>query len=558
MAGGEPLNGKVALRLFLLIVGTLFIWEAVPSTRWTYDLSPNMQTGLWKSCSCNMVKRNPDNCNVEYSYLQGSYFYEKYGCDENRTNCRGGTDFDREWKNNKQFQHLFRKRIGGNQSFELDPKNHHKEHGAPQWTQEEWDTILTKERVYEADKDQCERYLATGPIALISYIFAFIAFLLVIRNIAANKVPVMDAGVHICVIMTGIWGLITTVIFGELFARSEGHAPLGHQFAVFTIAWILFFVVGITGLSDSRKNVTVSENTSAIRSALFVAALVGFAYSMGNDWSVVDNQYLIAPLGGFQWTIKGNSFFIAPAEHAGYINDDALLRLHNRDDERKAVYCNETVKLRNPEADLSHLTGDKNAETVQGDFLKRRLRDAPRSVTGRQENANNTRNHYPNQCLLPARPTIVRGHEAVGLWKRCYCKETTSLSCTMFGSYWPMFNGRDQKCNTFNVARAMILMVGVMSFLALVLSSVLIGGLRRVNLHLVSNNLCMLVFLLGLISSILYGAVIYPVGRLSADFALYLAGWWLVFFAGIVGIPITSYYGDVENAGKIIPLNPLA
>lgn len=128
----------------------------------------------------------------------------------------------------------------------------------------------------------------------------------------------------------------------------------------------------------------------------------------------------------------------------------------------------------------------------------------------------------------------------------------------MFGSYWPMFNGRDQKCNTFNVARAMILMVGVMSFLALVLSSVLIGGLRRVNLHLVSNNLCMLVFLLGLISSILYGAVIYPVGRLSADFALYLAGWWLVFFAGIVGIPITSYYGDVENAGKIIPLNPLA
>jgi len=303
----------------------------------------------------------------------------------------------------------------------------------------------------------------------------------------------------------------------------------------------------------------VSENASAIRSALFVSALVGFAYSMGNDWQVTDNQYLVAPLGGFQWTVKGNSFFIAPAVHAGYINDDSLLHLHNRDNERSDFYCNETVSLVNPDADLSHLAGNRNPTfTGIGEETARRLRDAPREVTGRQENAPLNHNHYNNQCLLHALPTVVRGQESIGLYKRCYCKETTSLTCSLFGSYWPLFNGRDQKCNTFNVARAMVLLVGIMSFVSLLLSSVLIGGLRRVNFHLISNNLCMLVFLLGLISSILYGAVLYPVNKLGADFALYLAGWWLVFFAGIVGIPVTSYYGDVENAGKIIPLQQLA
>jgi len=145
----------------------------------------------------------------------------------------------------------------------------------------------------------------------------------------------------------------------------------------------------------------------------------------------------------------------------------------------------------------------------------------------------------------------------IGLWATCYCKNTLSTQCRMFGSDYIMFNNKQKKCDTFNVARAMILIVGILALIALIVSSALIGGLRRVQLHALSNVLCLLTSVLGLISSILIG-VLYDVNNLGRDYAIYLAGWILVFFAFCIGGPVTSYYKEVESAGQVVPLQPMA
>lgn len=507
-------------------------------------------------------------CAAEFSYLQGSYFWTKYNCSGQPQNCTSGSDYDKEQRHYHQFQWLFKER----KNHTHRPHHHH--HGDPLSPDE---APLINQTIYDRSSKDCREYLGTGAIALISYIFAFLAFLLVIKNVASNKLPIMDGGVYVCTIMTGIWGLIATAMFGDLFGRSEGHFPLGHQFAIFTTSWILFFIVGVTGVRDAKDGF-VTETAAATRSALFVAALVGFAYAMGNDWYVHDNQDLIVPLGGFQWTLKTGRFFIAPASHANFINNDTLLHYaQNKDSNNNhAVWCDDedpllpntsvpadATHLRNPDSDLAHLAGQKNKATSGGPGGVGRRSGGDRKgkvyddVSDHPKNEQHTRNHYPNQCLLPARPTVVRGMHNIGLWKECYCKRTTSLTCNLFGSSWAMLNGRDMACSEFNVARAMILMVGIFSFLALMLSSMLIGGMRRVNVHIISNNLCMLSGLLGLISSILFGAVVYDVKKLSADFALYLAGWWLVFLAGCIGVPVTAYYEEVQNTGKVIPMQAI-
>jgi len=396
----------------------------------------------------------------------------------------------------------------------------------------------------------------------------------VIKNVASNKLPIMDGGVYVCTIMTGIWGLIATAMFGDLFGRSEGHFPLGHQFAIFTTAWILFLVVGVTGIAGKKSNGSTNSDGSgdgALRAWLFVAALVGYAYAMGNDWYVHDQQDLIAPMGGFQWTIKAGTFFIEPAKNSPYVTQGALEHFIDKQGRHKFVnWCDTTdpiwhnesapadaTHLKNPNANLQHLVGNQNLQLQDSDGVRRHSsHHNHRAVTDRPDHYTTNRNHYPDQCYLPARPTMVRGEHVVGLWSQCYCKDTTALTCRLFGSYWPMLNGRTQSCNVFNVARAMILIVGILAFIALGLASMLIGNLRRPSLHALSNKLCWIVTVLGLISSVLFGAVLYDVKKLSADFALYLCGWWLIFFAALLGHATASHYADQDT--KIIPMTQLS
>jgi len=99
---------------------------------------------------------------------------------------------------------------------------------------------------------------------------------------------------------------------------------------------------------------------------------------------------------------------------------------------------------------------------------------------------------------------------------------------------------------------------GILSLWALVLSSALIGGLRRPEAHITSNTLCFLASITGFICSILFGAVLYPVSDLSQDFAIFLAGWWLIFFAAIIGLGVTSYYTNAQNEIKVTPMVPIA
>jgi hypothetical protein len=101
----------------------------------------------------------------------------------------------------------------------------------------------------------------------------------------------------------------------------------------------------------------------------------------------------------------------------------------------------------------------------------------------------------------------------------------------------------------------MILMVGIFSVIGLCLASMMVGGVRSLQMHVISNNMCMLCALLGLISSILYGAVVYDRHRLSWGFVLYTAGWWLVFLAGCIGVPLTSDYEKDVNSNKVIPMS---
>lgn len=549
-----------ALRMFLIVVGALFIWEAVPSTRWTWDISPNIQTGLWKTCSCNKVDR--EDCRTDYSELQKSYFRTKYNCTEDPDGCRGGSPYAQERSNNHQFQFVFKKLRGGVNLTNITVPDRNANQGMPQFTPEQWNDVWSQEGIYEKDEDECRQYLGTGAIALITYIFAFLGFILSCFSLAAGKNTLITFPVVVCVVMTGIWGLIASVMFSDLLGKDQDRFPLGHQFSVFTVSWIVFFCVGISGAVDMR-NPNASSTIAAVRSAAFATALVGFAYSFGNDWFVQDQQALIAPMGGFQWTIKAGTFFIAPASHAPYINEDSLLEYslagRNFDGDReKARYCDYTstdadLRLRNNQSDLSHLVGNRNPYAGEATTVTRRERNYPR-VTGESRNAETTRNHYPNQCLLSPRPTYVRGEHVIGLFNECQCKETTSLTCTLFGSYWPMFNGRTQNCNTFQVARAMVLIAALLAWLAIVASSIMVGEFRSVEIFQLSNNLCFIVALLGFIASILYGGVIYPVGSLSSDFALFLAGWWLILFGGIIGLTLTSQIRDVDGSAKVVPM----
>ena len=120
-----------------------------------------------------------------------------------------------------------------------------------------------------------------------------------------------------------------------------------------------------------------------------------------------------------------------------------------------------------------------------------------------------------------------------------------------------MFQGSQHKCDRFNVARACVLISGIFSLGSLVLASALIGGLRKVSLHVTSNTLAFLSAFIGFIASVLIGAVLYDVKDLGRDYAIFLAGWWLVFMAGCLGGPVTAYYRESENLGKVTPMVPI-
>jgi hypothetical protein len=383
------------------------------------------------------------------------------------------------------------------------------------------------------DSQRCDQYNGSGAIALISYIFAFFAVIVIIKNIAGNVLPVLNGPVFGLIILSGIFGLIATCMFGDLYGHEN--YPFGYHFGLFTTAWVLLLFVGLTGMSDFRKNVRPSETTSAIRAGLLVIALTAFAFSMGNNWYNHDQQELLAPLGGRDWTIKSQTFFIEPYTELGQWSSTREViaeNFRNLNHKDGIVYCNDT------DYDVPSEDGGDDG----GDSLMRKK--------------NNNNKKDKKTCYSSPDVSIVTGFVEIGLWNTCYCKNTLSLECSIFGSDFIMFNNKQKKCDTFNVARAMVLMVGILSLGALVLSSALLGGLRKVNLHLLSNTLCLLTSVLGLISTILYG-VLYEVDDLGRDFAIYLAGWWLVFLAAVLGAPVTSYYTEVQNAGQIQPTQPL-
>jgi len=297
-----------------------------------------------------------------------------------------------------------------------------------------------------------------------------------------------------------------------------------------------------------RKSIRPSEATSAIRAGLLVIAAAAFAFSMGNNWYSHDQQDFLVPRGGADWTIKDNTFFIEPFTQLGSESTTKnVIQEYLRGKPDK--FCDDS----NPDAEIPAYDYELHIKR-EGDAGVQVAADGAKKSSGSTNTDKHNRN---NTCLSNPDVGIVQGIYEIGLWKSCYCKDTLGVQCSMFGSNYVMFNNKQRKCDTFNVARAMILMVGILSLFALILASALIGGLRRVKLHALSNTLCLLAALLGLISSILFG-VLYPVRDLNKDFAIYLAGWILVFFAACLGAPVTSYYREVESAGQVVPLQPLA
>jgi len=355
------------------------------------------------------------------------------------------------------------------------------------------------------DNGQCDQYNASGAIAFISYILAFLAVLMMVKNVSANKVPVVDGGVFGLILFAGVMGLITTVMIGDLFGHAN--SSLGYHFGLFTFAWCCFVVVGFTGM---RANMGASQAQAAI----LVIALAAYAFSMGNNWYVRDQQKLYVPLNK-DWNIKAGTFFIEPAIF-GYIFSSVTK-------EELEVAMKETFNVDNiGECDSSN---------------KGCVADPTISATA---------------PFFPA----VDGFLEVGLWNTCHCKNTLSVECSIFGSEEIMFNGQTDDCNNFNVARALILITGILALFSLVLASALIGGLRKANLHRTSNSLAILSAFTGFIASILYGAVMYDVDDLGRDYAIFMAGWILCFIAGMIGFAVTSYYQEVENQAKVSPLVP--
>lgn len=495
----EQYSGKVALRLFLLIVGVLFIWNSIPSHRWTKNVANggnrvnNIETGPWTTCSC--VDNKFNDCIEDYTNLEYEVFSVSNGGGDKR---KDGKDLR---KKDKPYMWMFHNVEGKNTNV------------FTAYTNNATSSI-------KLDDDECNQYNATGAIALISYIFAFLAVLLMVRNISSNKIPVLDGAVFGCILMSGCWGLIATCMFGDLY----GHAqyPFGYHFGLFTFAWICFIVVGFTGCSDMRKGANASEGTSAARSAILVCALTAFAFSMGTNWYVVDQIKVYAPLQGNNWTIKTGNFFI-----------------ENPWNLQRALESN----------------------GLESDVLFRSLEqtfniDLCSLANSRKKDGNNKKDKK-GECFQDPEIGAVNGFKEIGLWSTCYCKNTLTTECTLFGSHEIMFSGQTDDCDNFNVARACILIAGILSLFALVLSSSLIGGLRRPAAHITSNTLCYLAGFVGFIASILYGAVLYDVDYLGRDYAIFMAGWILVFISGVLGNAVTAYYNEVAEAGKVQPMVPV-
>jgi len=513
----EGVSGKVALRLFFLLVGVLFIWNSIPSHRWTKNVASDIQTGLWTTCSC--TDNGFKDCNRAFTELEKASFRVQYA-DEKDIDVAKVTNEDTKKERDDQEQYLFTNKDG------------------------------TKK-----DSQSCDQYNGSGAIALISYIFAFLAVLVVIKNIAGNVLPVLNGAVFGLIILSGIFGLIATCMFGDLYGHEN--YPFGYHFGLFTTAWVLFLFVGLTGMSDLNKGAKASETTSAVRAALLVLALTAFAFSMGNNWYVHDQQSLIVPSGDRDWTIKDGTFFIEPVSERGWasVQKDVIADAFRHLNKNKGItYCNPIVPPASESPIPTVSESSSQSFSVSAVPARRNANFENRESQESRKNHNNGgKNNHKDDCVTDPNPHVVQGTYELGLWENCLCKNTLSTQCSLFGSYDIMFNNKQKKCDTFNVSRAMILMVGILSLMALVLSSALLGGLRKVELHTLSNTLCALASVLGLISTILFG-VLYSVDDLGRDFAIYLAGWWLVFFAAVLGGPVTGYYREVQNAGQVAPI----
>jgi len=540
----ERLSGTVALRLFFLLVGVLFIWNSIPSHRWTGEVDNNIQTGLWTTCSC--VDNGFKDCQRTYSDLEKAQFRVQYAEAHNKSYVDVTNKDTKDLRNSyRPFQYIFRQTHGtrddqnkNGRAIENSRKNNNNNNNNKHNKNDKNSTNadITKDNL------KCEQYNGSGAIALISYIFAFFAVIVIIRNISSNVLPVLNGPVFGLIILSGIFGLIATCMFGDLFGHQN--YPFGYDFGLFTTAWVLLLVVGLTGLSDFNKNVRPSESTSALRAALLVIALTAFAFSMGDNWYSHSQQEFLVPLGGPQWTIKQGTFFIEPFTQLG----------------ADSTTKNSIEALVNPKGNNKNLefcdksNGDNHIDADDYELHIKRSGASNDKNSGKHKHKSN---HTKASCLSDPQVTVVKGIYEIGLWSTCYCKDTLSVKCSMFGSNYIMFDNKQRKCDQFNVARAMVLIVGILSLGALILSSALLGGLRRVNLHVLSNSLCLLASVLGLISSIIFG-VLYNVKDLNRDYAIYLAGWILVFLAACLGGPVVGYYREVESAGKVVPLQPVA
>lgn len=507
----EGISGKVALRLFFLLVGVLFIWNSIPSHRWTKNVASDIQTGLWTTCSC--TDNGFKDCNRAFTELEKAQFRIEYA-DEKNLEVDKVKNKDTKDLRNKHEQYLFHSKDGNK------------------------------------DSQSCDQYNGSGAIALISYIFAFLAVLVVIKNIAGNVLPVLNGAVFGLIILSGIFGLIATCMFGDLYGHQN--YPFGYHFGLFTTAWVLFLFVGLTGMSDLNKGAKASETTSAVRAALLVLALTAFAFSMGNNWYVHDQQSMIVPSGDRDWTIKDGTFFIEQDNELGWasVQKDVIAEAN-----KGIKYCNPIPPPASESESPSPIPSESQSSSESSGNSRRNgdRETAEDQESRKNHNGNGGKTHRKDECVSDPNPHLVQGTYEIGLWENCLCKNTLSTQCSLFGSYDIMFNNKQKKCDTFNVSRAMILMVGILSLMALVLSSALLGGLRKVELHTLSNTLCALASVLGLISTILFG-VLYSVNDLGRDFAIYLAGWWLVFFAAVLGGPVTGYYREVQNAGQVAPI----
>jgi hypothetical protein len=485
MAGTNEtkIDGKVAFRLFILIVGVLFIWNSIPSHRWTKNVSSNIETGPWTTCSC--VDNTFNDCVQEYSAFQSQLF--KAG--------------DKENDNRDKYRPL----------FYLFPKVAGKDNVRDVYDSTSNVTLSD----IKNDGDQCDQYNASGAIAFIAYIFGFLAVLAMVKNVASNSVPVVGKGVFGLILMSGIWGLIATCMFGDLFG--SGDIAFGYHFGLFVFAWCCFVVVGFTGM---RANVGASQAQAAI----LMCALTAYAFSMGNNWYVRDQQDLVAPINK-DWNIKAGTFFIEPMHKFAFVNADITIAQLN--------------------------------ESMMETFDVKKIGDCPPTDSKKEDKKQDCVKNPTTSATSPFFPN-VNGFIEIGMWNTCYCKNTLTMECTMFGSHEIMFNGQTDDCNNFNVARALILITGILALFSLVLASALIGGLRKVSLHRTSNTLALLAAFTGFIASILYGAVLYDVDDLGRDYAIFLAGWWLCFFAAIIGKAADPYYTRTEETKQITPLTAVA